>query len=76
MNNEIVTQDVPKAPQLTELIAAYNVFAAPIASVVVGSTSAALDRDGHHRPASPRSAGSSPMRSSRRRSVQGHSSRS
>ena len=44
VNNEIVTQDVPKAPQLTELIAAYNVFAAPIANVVVGSTTAPLNQ--------------------------------
>ena len=44
VNNKIVTQDVAKAPRLTELIADYNVFAAPIASVEVGSTSAPLDR--------------------------------
>ena len=44
VNNRIVTQDVPKDRRLTNLIAEYNVFAAPIASVVVGSTTAGMDR--------------------------------
>jgi 5'-nucleotidase len=44
VNNRIVTQDVPKADALTNLIAKYNVFAAPIAAVVVGGTTAAMDR--------------------------------
>ena len=44
VNNRIVTQDVARATDLTALIAEYNVFAAPIASVVVGATSAAMDR--------------------------------
>ena len=44
VNNRIVTQDVPKAADLTALIAEYNVFAAPIAAVVVGNTTVALDR--------------------------------
>ena len=44
VDNKIVTQDVPKASSLTELIANYNVFAAPIASEVVGSTVAPLTR--------------------------------
>ena len=45
VNNRIVTQDVPKHARLTELIAEYNVFAAPIAAEVVGSTMAAMDRN-------------------------------
>ena len=44
VNNHIVTQDVAKAPDLTELISEYNVFAAPIAAVEVGETTAAMDR--------------------------------
>jgi 5'-nucleotidase len=44
VNNRIVTQDVPKAADLTALIAEYNVFAGPIAAVVVGETTAAMDR--------------------------------
>ena len=44
VNNRIVTQAV-KAADLTALIAEYNVFAAPIASVVVGATPAAMDRN-------------------------------
>ncbi len=44
VNNRIVTQDVPKDARLTNLIAEYNVFAAPIAAVVVGSTTAAMVR--------------------------------
>jgi 5'-nucleotidase len=45
VNNRIVTQDVAKAPDMTALIAEYNVFAAPIASVVVGNVTAAMDRN-------------------------------
>ena len=45
VNNRIVTQDVAKAADLTALIAEYNVFAAPIASVVVGNVTAAMDRN-------------------------------
>jgi 5'-nucleotidase len=44
VNNRIVTQTVPKAADLTSLIAEYNVVAAPIAAVVVGNTTVALDR--------------------------------
>ena len=44
VNNTIVTQDVPKAKDITKLIAKYNVFAGPIASVIVGNTTAAMDR--------------------------------
>ena len=43
-NNKIVTQTVERASDLTALIAEYNVFAAPIAAVVVGHTTAAMDR--------------------------------
>lgn len=44
VNNRIVTQDVAKAADMTALIAAKNVFAAPIANVVVGATTAAMVR--------------------------------
>lgn len=44
VNNRIVTRDVAPAGALTDLIARYNVFAAPIAAVVVGNTSVPLDR--------------------------------
>ena len=44
VNNRIVTQDVPKDPAMTALIAEYNVFAGPIAAEVVGSTTAPLTR--------------------------------
>ena len=43
-NNKIVTQDVPKAKEITRLIAKYNVFAGPIAAVVVGNVTAPMDR--------------------------------
>ena len=43
-NNTIVTQDVPKAKEITRLIAKYNVFAGPIAAVVVGNVTAPMDR--------------------------------
>jgi len=36
VNNEIVTRDVAPAADLTDLIAAYNVFAGPIGAVPVG----------------------------------------
>jgi 5'-nucleotidase len=44
VNNHIVTQNVRPARDMTELIARYNVFAAPIASVVVGETTAPMVR--------------------------------
>ena len=44
VNNRIVTQDVAKTQAVTDLMAKYNVFAAPIAAVRVGSTVAAMDR--------------------------------
>jgi 5'-nucleotidase len=44
VNNRIVTQEVVKAADMTALIAEYNVFAAPIANVVVGNVTAAMDR--------------------------------
>jgi 5'-nucleotidase len=45
VNNQIVTQDVPKAPALTALIARYNVFAGPIGARVIGSTTGPISRD-------------------------------
>ncbi len=44
VNNRIVTQDVAKAQDLTDLVAEYNVFAAPIAAVPVGTTTQAMNR--------------------------------
>jgi 5'-nucleotidase len=44
VNNRIVTQDVPRAGDLTELIAHYNVFAGPIAAQPVGFTTGPLTR--------------------------------
>ena len=44
VNNKIVTQTVEKAADMTALIAEYNVFAAPIANVIVGNVTAAMDR--------------------------------
>lgn len=44
VENKIVTQVVPKATDITALMAKYNVFAAPIASVVIGETTAAMVR--------------------------------
>jgi 5'-nucleotidase len=44
VNNHIVTQDVNRANDMTKLIARYNVFAKPIADVVVGETTAAMVR--------------------------------
>ena len=44
VNNKIVTQNVTKAADMTALMAEYNVFAAPIANVVVGEVTAAMDR--------------------------------
>jgi 5'-nucleotidase len=54
VNNHIVTQDVAKMPALTALIAEYNVFAGPIASRVIGSTTAPISRTNN-------SAGESPL---------------
>ncbi len=44
VNNHIVTRDVAPAADMTALIAKYNVFAAPIAAVVVGATTAEMVR--------------------------------
>jgi len=44
VNNRIVTQTVPRAQDLTDLIAEYNVFAGPIGDVEVGNTSAPMIR--------------------------------
>jgi 5'-nucleotidase len=44
VNNHIVTQDVNRANDMTKLIARYNVFAKPIADVVVGATTDAMVR--------------------------------
>ncbi len=43
-NNTIVTQDVAKAKDITKLIAKYNVFAGPVAAVIVGNVTAPMDR--------------------------------
>ena len=42
--NKIITRDVAPAADLTELVARYNVFAGPIASQRVGSTTDVLNR--------------------------------
>lgn len=42
INNRIVTRDVAKDPRITDLMAHYNVFAAPIANRVVGHITADL----------------------------------
>jgi 5'-nucleotidase len=42
INNRIVTRDVPKDQRITDLMAHYNVFAAPIANRVVGHITADL----------------------------------
>ncbi|MCV0404468.1 MAG: bifunctional metallophosphatase/5'-nucleotidase [Chloroflexi bacterium] len=44
VNNHIVSRDVAQAPALTALIAKYKVFEGPISAVVVGNTTAAMDR--------------------------------
>ena len=44
VNNHIVTQTVTPAADLLALVAKYNVFAAPIAAVVVGNTTAEMVR--------------------------------
>ncbi len=44
VNNRIVTRDVAPAPALTDLIAKYKVFEGPISAVIVGNTTAAMDR--------------------------------
>jgi len=44
VNNRIVTRTVEKAPDLTALIAEYQVFAAPIANRVIGSITADITR--------------------------------
>ncbi len=45
VNNKIVTQDVGKASDMTDLITRYDKIAAPLRDRVVGSTSAAIDRE-------------------------------
>jgi 5'-nucleotidase len=44
VDNKIVTRDVPKDAAITELIAAYDVFAGPVGAVLVGETTADLTR--------------------------------
>ena len=44
VNNHIVTRDVAKAPAITSLIAEYKVFADPVGSVIVGATTADMNR--------------------------------
>jgi 5'-nucleotidase len=43
-NNQIVTQDVPKASDITDLIARYNAIAAPLRDRVIGRVAADLTR--------------------------------
>lgn len=43
-DNRIVTRDVPKAPELTALIAKYNAIAAPLSNRVVGSITTDITR--------------------------------
>jgi 5'-nucleotidase len=43
-NNHIVSRDVPKDTFITDLIAKYNAFAAPIANRVIGSITANITR--------------------------------
>jgi len=44
VNNKIVTQDVPKAADLTTLVAKYKTLSAPLANRVVGSITADITR--------------------------------
>lgn len=44
-DNRIVTRDVPKNSLLTNLIAKYNAFAAPLANRVIGSITADIDHN-------------------------------
>jgi 5'-nucleotidase len=44
VNNHIVTREVAKASDVTELIDRYNVFAGPVGAVRVGATTTAMDR--------------------------------
>jgi 5'-nucleotidase len=44
VNNKIVTQDVAKATDMTDLMAHYNVFAGPIAARVIGATTGPILR--------------------------------
>jgi 5'-nucleotidase len=43
-NNQIITRDVDKAPDITALITHYKDLVAPIANVIVGRAAAVLDR--------------------------------
>ena len=68
VNNHIVTRDVPKASDLTALIAEYKVFEGPVAAVVVGQHAHDVDphaeRGRRVRPGSThrRRAGRAPIR--------------
>ena len=44
VNNHIVTRDVAKAPAITSLMAEYNAVAGPVGAVVVGATTADMNR--------------------------------
>ncbi|MFJ8807703.1 bifunctional metallophosphatase/5'-nucleotidase [Streptomyces sp. NPDC102490] len=48
--NHVVTRDVPKAPDMTRLIGAWNTLAAPIGSRPIGYVSADIDRTGTESP--------------------------
>ncbi|MGC9543719.1 bifunctional metallophosphatase/5'-nucleotidase [Streptomyces sp. UG1] len=48
--NHVVTRDVPKAPDMTELISKWNTLAAPIGNRAIGHISADIVRDGTESP--------------------------
>ncbi len=43
-NNRAITQDVPRAPDLTRLVERYRALAAPLASRIIGKITAAITR--------------------------------
>ncbi|CAB88485.1 5'-nucleotidase [Streptomyces anthocyanicus] len=48
--NHVVTRDVPKAPDMTRLIAKWSTLAAPIGNRPIGYVSADINRDGTESP--------------------------
>ncbi|MFE9507631.1 bifunctional metallophosphatase/5'-nucleotidase [Streptomyces anthocyanicus] len=48
--NRVVTRDVPKAPDMTRLIAKWSTLAAPIGNRPIGYVSADINRDGTESP--------------------------
>ena len=63
VNNKIVTRDVAKAADLTDLVTKYKTLSAPFANRVIGKITADITCARPIRPASQRSATSSPTRS-------------